>query len=141
MKEYIMTLAAVAIFSSLCALIMPEGSFKKYTNLICSLVIIAVMLKPLSNGDALLNAVESFDFEVPNMTAQDAQNEYSKIMLDAHGDRVKKDIEQNFPDCTAIVDVEAGGSVAKVSVYGTTDPEKLRTYIKEHWSPKEVLLY
>ncbi len=47
MKEYLMTLTAVSLWSGLVGMISPEGDMKKYVRLLCTLCFLCIMVQPL----------------------------------------------------------------------------------------------
>ncbi len=47
MKEYLVTLTAVSLWSSLIGMISPEGDMKKYIRLLCTLCFLCIMAQPL----------------------------------------------------------------------------------------------
>ncbi|MBQ2614265.1 MAG: stage III sporulation protein AF [Clostridia bacterium] len=45
-KDWAMTIAGIVVFGSACEVILPGGSFRKYTRLAIGLILIVTMLKP-----------------------------------------------------------------------------------------------
>ena len=47
MREYLMTLIAVSLFSGIVGMISPEGDLKKYVRLLCTLCLLCAMIGPV----------------------------------------------------------------------------------------------
>ena len=47
MREYLMTLIAVSLFSGIVGMISPEGDLKKYVRLLCTLCLLCAMIGPI----------------------------------------------------------------------------------------------
>lgn len=68
-SAYIKTIVALAIFSTLANMLMPENDFKKYVELVVGLLVLATVLTPLFKIFGIsINDINYDNFENTNVT-------------------------------------------------------------------------
>ena len=120
-NEYVRNIAFYLIFMSLSGIILPEGKYKKYINVILGLVLIVILLSPfyrfLSTGnfdvDELIDALN-----ISTAFASDIEN-YEEIRnraikgeflssLRTHAENIIRDSDYDLNDISADFDMDTG---------------------------------
>ena len=124
MYEYIRSLGAAIILSTLIDLLSPEGSFKKYCRLACGFVIMAVMLSPVTSGLSLGG------ISGPALDTSAAEAQARARVLTEHKSNLETITEARFPGVRAYIEVDPGGGVASLTVEGAEDPAAVLEYAR-----------
>ncbi|MDP4133155.1 MAG: stage III sporulation protein AF [Bacillota bacterium] len=138
MKSYILSLCAVAIFVTVCNMLLPDGQFKKYTGLICSLVISAVMLMPLSKTLRTVDIAKLFDIDTMTITKEEAQKQYTFILQDEYKKRIIEDLSAYG---RVYVDVDEKMNVTNIKLYMKEYKQDVESYIRETYKPLNLEIY
>ena len=120
-NEYVRNIAFYLIFMSLSGIILPEGKYKKYINVILGLVLIIILMSPfyrfLSTGnfdvDELidsLNISTAFASNIENY--EDIRNRAIKgeflASLRTHAENIIRDSDYDLNDISADFDLNTG---------------------------------
>ena len=122
-NEYVRNIAFYLIFMSLAGVILPEGKYKKYINVILGLVLIVILLSPfyrfLNTGnfdvDDLLDSLNistAFTSDISNY--EDMRNRVIKgeflVSLRSHTENILRDSEYEYAlnDISADFDINTG---------------------------------
>ena len=124
MYEYIRSLGAAIILSTLIDLLSPEGSFKKYCRLVCGFVIMAVMLSPVTSGLSLGG------ISGPALDTSAAEAQARARVLTEHKSNLETITEARFPGVRAYIEVDPSGGVASLTVEGAEDPAAVLEYAR-----------
>lgn len=78
LTAYIKIIAAFLIFSAFVEIILPDTKFRKYILMVCGLVMIAVMIKPVFTLELDLSD-EIFEFDIYKEDFQGISEKYEVI--------------------------------------------------------------
>lgn len=136
MKEYITTLCAAALMVSLCTIILPEGSIKKYATLAGSVIISLAIVLPLGNLSRYGEVDYFMSFTEGEMTEIDAREQYGRILMTEY----TKSIEESLKEYGRVyVSVNSEMEVEKIDIYTSRyiAPEE-EAYIKKAYNPHKL---
>lgn len=105
LKSMTMSVAGIIVFGSVCEMILPDGSFKKYLHLAIGLMLILAFLSPLSDKEGKADA------EIPKIEAESIEAAHSEDVLRLYTDKLGKRVEQEIKDRTD-ADTEVSCSVS-----------------------------
>lgn len=105
LKSMTMSVAGIIVFGSVCEMILPDGSYKKYLHLAIGLMLILAFLAPLTDRE------DKTEAEIPKIEAQSVETAQSEDVLRLYKDKLCKRIEQEIKDRTG-ADAEASCSVS-----------------------------
>ncbi len=141
MKEYLLTLVGVVIFSGVIVMIGAEDGAKKYIRLVCSLSVLCMLISPLTS---LLRGGElSFEELWDDVQGEDQNyDEIYKDNLASHEMRyveelLKKNIQSEFSLSSSDVDVR----IKSVSKNGIYEVESVGVILRDRAvlaDPKEI---
>lgn len=137
MRDYVLALCAAAIFLSLCNIILPDGTFKKYAAFACSLVLAAVMLSPLADiGTA--GIFEGFDVQVERITKEQAEDEYLYYLKRSYEDRIAGELSAYG---RASAEVADDLSVKRITIYASVETVVPREEIEAAYNPEKLEVF
>ncbi len=157
MKEYLAVLLGVCFASGLVRAISPEGSGKKYVEIICALCVISAIATPLIKGiEELVSFDGELEFEYSEHTESydEIYNSYiisgnASAACDALADGIAEYASAPREGISVSLDYTQGEneisvSRARVYIYPraiATDPQKIREYIKSTLGTECEIIY
>ena len=94
LKSMTMSVAGIIVFGSVCEMILPDGSFKKYLHLAIGLMLILAFLSPLSDREG------KADVEIPKIEAESIETVQSEDVLRLYANKLGKRVEREIKDRT-----------------------------------------
>ena len=94
MKEWIISIVAVALFTSIICLILPQGKMGKYIRNIFSLLIMLVIIKPIININDGVFEYKDIVVKDEIMLQQDFINYINNLRLEEYKQNCLKIIEE-----------------------------------------------
>ena len=97
-KEWSLHLAGIIIFGSVCEMILPSGSLKKYVNIVLGIILILAMTQPLSrllgfNTSEIVDEIDRHNAYVSHSQMDDIQKEQ---IINLYCKNLNADIEKTI---------------------------------------------
>lgn len=101
-QEWTLQLAGTIIFASICEMILPNGSIKKYVHIVLGIILILTIVKPLNrhfeySGDDLFGGLEQYDAYVSHINMDELQKTQ---VVELYTERLAADMENSIDDIT-----------------------------------------
>lgn len=159
LSAYIKTITALTIFSALACMLMPEGSFRKYVELVLGVLVLTAVLNPFlrifgtDKGHMELGMLQNqVRMEKFFLSSQDYEEIEQQRVTAAYGqvleDRVKEDLTKKYSEiewvnitfCQEIED-ENYGMIESITIgCAEEDAKKIQTYAaKRYGLPEEAV--
>jgi len=159
LSAYIKTITALTIFSALACMLMPDGSFRKYVELVLGVLVLTAVLNPFlrifgaDKGHMELGLLQNqVRLEKVFLSADEYEQIEQQRVTQAYGqvleDRVKEDLAKKYSDidwisitfCQDIED-EDYGTIEGISIgCAEEDAKKIQTYAaKRYGLPEEAV--
>lgn len=128
LKSMTMSVAGIIVFGSVCEMILPDGSFKKYLHLAIGLMLILAFLSPLSDRSSLKT-----DNEIPEIKTESFESSHSEDVLKLYKDKLSKRVEEEIKDrtgadtdvsCSVSSEENTFGAIEKLEIACTQEIEK-----------------
>lgn len=159
-SAYIKTITALTIFSALACMLMPDGSFRKYVELVLGVLVLTAVLNPFlrlfgsDKGDLELGLMQNqARLEKTFLTAEEYEQIEHQRMTEAYGqvleDRVKEDLTKKYREIDWVevtfcqdIEEEDYGMIESITIGSTDeDADKIQTYTaKRYGLPEEAVL-
>lgn len=127
-KDWAMTISGIVVFGSACEVILPGGSFRKYTRLAIGLVLIVTMLNPLkglSKGEVelFLQEISTEAYNQREQMEQTQKEDVVKLYRQNLARKMEASLQESLGDTNIKVscqveeqDADTFGTVQKVEV-------------------------
>lgn len=159
LSAYIKTITALTIFSALACMLMPEGSFRKYVELVLGVLVLTAVINPFlrifgtDKGHMELGLIQNqVRLEKVFLSAEEYEEIEQHRVTEAYGqvleERVKEDLAKKYNDidwinitfCQDIED-EDYGMIESITIGCADDnAEKIQTYTaKRYGLPEEAV--
>ncbi|WP_304507209.1 stage III sporulation protein AF [Anaerotignum sp.] len=159
LSAYIKTITALTIFSALACMLMPDGSFRKYVELVLGVLVLTAVLNPFlrifgtDKGYMELGLLQNqARMEKYFLSSEEYEEIEQQRVTAAYGqvleDRVKEDLAQKYLDiewvnitfCQDIDDEDYGMIDSIVIGCADEDAGKIQTYAaKRYGLPEEAV--
>ena len=159
LSAYIKTITALTIFSALACMLMPEGSFRKYVELVLGILVLTAVLNPFlrifgtDKGHMELGLIQNqVRLEKVFLSTEEYEEIEQQRMTAAYGqvleDRVKEDLTKKYSeidwvDITFCQDMnnEDYGMIESITIgCSDEDAEKIQTYAAKRYElPEEAV--
>ena len=97
LRQWVLTIAGVAVFGSICDIILPGGNFRKYIRLAVGLVLILTMLTPIQKLIFKSRETDDFLSETDfNSVALTVDNMDRQNISKLYRDSLEKNIKQKL---------------------------------------------
>lgn len=137
LKEWTLVVSAVVVFGSICEIILPEGSFQKYTRFVIGLILISALATPIysllklkPNMGNLIDEKAELYTDYTRMEETEGKTviriykkKMEQKMLWSLQENVSKDIID--VDCDINDSKENFGNIKRVRVYVGTESKSL----------------
>ncbi|MFV0313506.1 MAG: stage III sporulation protein AF [Anaerotignum sp.] len=153
---YIKTITALTIFSALACMLMPEGAFRKYVELVLGVLVLTAVLNPFllvfgtDKGQVELDLLKNqVRMESMFLSAEEYESMEQQKVTAAYGqvleDRVKEDLTKKYSDIDWVhiifcqdMESENYGTIENITIgYADGDAEKLRAYTAKRYGLAE----
>lgn len=153
---YIKTITALTIFSALACMLMPEGAFRKYVELVLGVLVLTAVLNPFllvfgtDKGQVELDLLKNqVRMESMFLSAEEYESMEQQKVTAAYGqvleDRVKEDLTKKYSDIDWVhiifcqdMESENYGTIENITIgYADDDAEKLRNYTAKRYGLAE----
>ncbi len=153
---YIKTITALTIFSALACMLMPEGSFRKYVELVLGVLVLTAVINPFlrvfgtDKGHMELGLLQNqVRMEKSFLSAQDYEEMEHERISAAYGqvleERVKEDLTKKYEDiewvnitfCQDFEDEDYGMIQSIVISYPGENAGKIQTYAAKRYGLAE----
>ncbi len=151
LRQWVLTIAGVAVFGSICDIILPGGNFRKYIRLAVGLVLILTMLTPIQKLIFKSRETDDFLSETDfNSIALTVDNMDRQNISKLYRDSLEKNIKQKLSESlnSTEIDVKCSieednkenfGKINAVEVVISekipeTDINKIKTELKQIYS-------
>lgn len=127
-KSIVSVLIETTFVCTICEMIIPDGSMKKYFRLVMGFVIMCVLVKPLANlKNTEIGKIE-FDFA---MSEEEMRAESEAYILRLHKDNIEKRVKEiTNENCSVFADIDTEGYVLSVTVKGDGITQSMISLIK-----------
>ena len=157
LRNWAMTIAGIAVFGSICEIILPEGNFQKYIRLAIGLVLILSMVAPILNfshinSDDSLFEVNSKAYEQRSEMEEKQQIDVIRLYKENLSQKIENSLNQDIKDDEFDVrceveesDRETFGSIKSIAVliYANEDTDltsKIASRLKSDYGiSKEII--
>ena len=79
-KAWVMSMSAIIIFGSMCEMILPDNSYKKYVHLAIGLMLIMSVLKPIVNREIDIKAeIPTGDYKTEKTAEKNSKEDIARI--------------------------------------------------------------
>lgn len=149
-KEWSLHLAGIIIFGSVCEMILPSGSIKKYVNIVLGIILILAMTQPLSrllgfNPSEIVDEIDRHNAYVSHSQMDDIQKEQ---IINLYCKNLNTDIEktiQNVNENRSITvkteveqdNIESFGEISCINIEaeitGDEEKEQILKIIRERY--------
>ena len=153
LRSVALTVSGIVVFGSLCEMILPNGTYKKYIHLSLGLVLVIALISPIINFDK-----DSIDFTDSNIAYIDKQtmeesqrDDVIRLYKKNLALNMKKEIEDiagvNFDiKCDVYEDEENFGKIKNISVIvdaesGVKISDAAIEQLKENYSQNITVKY
>ncbi len=153
LRSVALTVSGIVVFGSLCEMILPNGTYKKYIHLSLGLVLVIALISPIINFDK-----DSIDFTDSNIAYIDTQtmeesqrDDVIRLYKKNLALNMKKEIEDiagvNFDiKCDVYEDEENFGKIKNISVIvdaesGVKISDAAIEQLKENYSQNITVKY
>lgn len=122
-KSILLILIETVFVCTLCEMIIPDGSLKKYFRLVIGFIIICTLLKPLAN---LKNVnIDEIKIDV-GMTEEEMRHESEAYILRLHKENIEKRIKEIIGgDTEVFLRIGSDGSVLSITLKGAVSQDKM----------------
>ncbi|MDD3394083.1 MAG: hypothetical protein EOM28_03510 [Clostridia bacterium] len=159
LSAYIKTITALTIFSALACMLMPEGSFRKYVELVLGVLVLTAVLNPFlrifgtDKGHMEIGMLQNqVRLEKFFLSSQDYEEIEQQRVTAAYGqvleDRVKEDLTKKYSEIEWVnitfcqeIDDEDYGMIESITIgCAEEDAKKIQTYAaKRYGLPEEAV--
>ncbi len=128
-KNFICSIIGVAFLSTVCEMIAPEGKLKKYYKLIMGFVMMAVLLKPLTN----ISDFPTFEFSVnESITEEELLAAGNAYILKIHEENIRQKIlDICGENIEVFIELFTDGRVKSVDIKGKVNSSNIEQLKKE----------
>lgn len=130
-KDYILSLAGITVFGSVCEMLIPQGVYKKYLELTVGIVLVCALIFPIVTGNVNFSldipsfetesAVKSFDDTQKNQVINLYKQKLSDKIKDGAGAKHKEDFDIK---CEVLTDDESFGVISSVCIIADKNADK-----------------
>ncbi|MCL2699775.1 MAG: stage III sporulation protein AF [Defluviitaleaceae bacterium] len=118
MSEYIRNIIFFLVFVSFTGIILPEGKYKSYINLVLGFVLMALVLRPVANLDGVLGGISAELSNAAVMSVDAHEANYRTMIADAVRSQMREQMSHTMDalgyDLTAFdADIDPGSGEIK----------------------------
>ncbi len=135
-KQYILTITSVVVFSAMAEALMPENTMKKHISLVAGLLVLLAISKPIINMTKLkpidLNLnfdIESESGDILNKLERTQSNEIENTFEASLSSSIEKELSDKFGVSLKVNVVKSKDNTVEIKLYGAEN-EQLRKHIK-----------
>lgn len=129
LKDFIVSVLSVVFLGTVCEMIIPDGSLKKYFKLVIGFIMMSTLIYPVKN---IKSAPEfEFSFEYP-MSEEEIRAESDAYILKLHEETIQNRISEICGDDVKIfTEIFSDGTIKEITLRGNVSKSEIDKIIKE----------
>ncbi len=142
-KEWSLHLAGIIIFGSVCEMILPSGSLKKYVNIVLGIILILAMTQPLSrllgfNTSEIVDEIDRHNAYVSHSQMDDIQKEQ---IINLYCKNLNVDIEKTIQNVNENHNIKVNTEVEQDNIesFGEISCINIEAEITDDEEKEEIL--